>query len=80
MTVGTLTARKKKLILAGIVGLVAALGELSQQMVAGTLNLTRIAIVGTGIGLLVRVAGAVLATYVETTPAESKPSIDSGAR
>lgn len=80
MTVGTLTARKKKLILAGIVGLVAALGELSQQMVAGTLNLTRIAIVGTGIGLLVRVAGAVLATYVETTPAEPKPSIDSGAR
>lgn len=62
-------AKTKKLILAAFTALVSAAGDVSVQLIAfGEANIGRSAIVGLGIGVVVRVAGAILAN-IETTDA-----------
>lgn len=55
-----LTPFQKKMILAGATALFTAVGEVSYQLVSGTVNLTKAVILGLVMGVLVRVGGAVL--------------------
>lgn len=62
-------ARTKKIVLAAFTALMSAIGDVSVQLIAfGQVNVGRTALVGLGMGVVVRVAGAVLAN-IETTDA-----------
>ncbi len=56
-----MTSRTRKLVHAGVVALVAAATDIGAQLASGSLNVTRVVLVGLVVGGLARVAGAVLA-------------------
>lgn len=71
-----LTPSQKKMLLAGFTALSTAIGEISYQLVSGSLNLTKAVILGLVMGVLVRVGGAVLAVITTSRPDVPVPSID----
>lgn len=75
-----LTPLQKKVFLAGFVALSTAVGEVGYQLVSGTVNLTKAAILGLAMGVLARVGGAVLAAITTNRPDEPVPSIDTARR
>lgn len=60
-------ANTKKWMHAGAVALIGALTDIAAQLTSGSFELSRTIIVGTVIGAVSRVAGAILAS-VDTTP------------